>query len=159
MSAAFADFLRLKVAAGDASPRTIASYQTEVKQYGQWCEAEGVGLARAGEDDLRACRLGLVEAGYKRGSLATKLAALRRFYEAARWRGLRHSYAIWSLFSGAKLMGISAGPGHASTTTERYAKLVDRMKGKPVRCLWTQPRSLSPCHLVTPSAQPLPPNP
>jgi integrase/recombinase XerD len=87
MSAAFAAFLHLNVANGDASPRTIAGYQAEVKQYSQWCEAEGVGLGRAGEDDLRAYRLALVEAGYKRGTIAPKLAALRRFYEAAHWRG------------------------------------------------------------------------
>lgn len=85
---ALADFLRLSVADGDASQKTIASYLTEVKQFTLWCEAEGVSPARASEDDIRLYRSYLVE-HYARGTVATKLAAIRRFYDAALWRGLR----------------------------------------------------------------------
>lgn len=85
---ALADFLRLNVADGDASPKTIASYLTEVKQYTLWCEQEGINPARAGEDDLREYR-GYLVAHYTRGTVATKLAAIRRLYDAAVWRGLR----------------------------------------------------------------------
>jgi len=89
LAGAFADFLRLNVADGDASPKTIASYQTEVRQYSQWCEAEGVSPARADEDNIRDYRRYLIETNYTRGTIGTKLAALKRFYEAAVWRGLR----------------------------------------------------------------------
>jgi integrase/recombinase XerD len=85
---AMADFLRLNVADGDASPKTIASYLTEVRQFTLWCESERINPARASEDDLRAYRSHLV-ANYTRGTVATKLAAIRRFYDAALWRGLR----------------------------------------------------------------------
>jgi integrase/recombinase XerD len=91
LSQALADFLRLNVADGDASPKTIASYLTEVRQYTQWCEAEGINPAHAGEDELRAYRAHLVD-NYTRGTVATKLAAIRRFYDAAVWRGLRIDY-------------------------------------------------------------------
>lgn len=88
LAQAMADFLRLNVADGDASPKTIASYLTEVRQYTQWCGSAGINPARATEDDLRQYRSYLVE-HYTRGTVATKLAAIRRFYDAALWRGLR----------------------------------------------------------------------
>lgn len=88
LSQAMADFLRLNVADGDASPKTIASYLTEVKQYTLWCQQVGINPAQANEDDLKSYRSHLV-ANYTRGTVATKLAAIRRFYDAALWRGLR----------------------------------------------------------------------
>jgi integrase/recombinase XerD len=88
LSQAMADFLRLNVADGDVSPKTIASYLTEVKQYTLWCESEGINPVRATEDDLRRYRSHLL-ASYTRGTVATKLAVIRRFYNAALWRSLR----------------------------------------------------------------------
>lgn len=88
LSQALADFLRLNVADGDASPKTVASYLTEIRQYTQWCESEGINPAQAGEDDLREYR-GYLVAHHTRGTVATKLAAIRRLYDAAVWRGLR----------------------------------------------------------------------
>lgn len=85
---AMADFLRLNVADGDASPKTIASYLTEVRQYTLWCETARINPARATENDLREYRLCLIDS-YRRGTVATKLAAIRRLYDAAVWRGLR----------------------------------------------------------------------
>jgi hypothetical protein len=46
LSQAMTDFLRVNVSDGDASPKTIASYLTEVRQYALWCEHEGINLAR-----------------------------------------------------------------------------------------------------------------
>lgn len=89
LDSAFADFLRLNVAQGDASPKTIASYRTEVRQYSLWCQDQAINPARATESDLLTYRRYLIETGYSRGTIATKLAAIRRFYEAATWRGLR----------------------------------------------------------------------
>ncbi|MBE7551593.1 MAG: tyrosine-type recombinase/integrase [Anaerolineales bacterium] len=88
LSQALADFLRLNIANGDASPKTVASYLTEFRQYTQWCEAEGINPAQATEDDLRAYRSHLV-ANYAQGTVATKLAAIPQFYDAALWRRLR----------------------------------------------------------------------
>jgi len=86
--AAWADFLRLDVAQGDASPRTVATYQAQVRDFLAWCEAQGVHPALATEDDLKAYRAHLVER-YARATVAIRLAAVRRFYQAAVWRGFR----------------------------------------------------------------------
>jgi len=87
--ASFADFLRLDVAQGDASPETIRTYWSNVRQYLDWCTAEGVHPALATEDDLKAYRAHLVASGYKRTTVATKLAVVRRFYQMAQARGYR----------------------------------------------------------------------
>jgi len=86
--AAWADFLRLDVAQGDASPRTVATYQAQVRDFLAWCQAQGLHPALATEDDLKAYRAHLVER-YARATVATRLAAVRRFYQAAVWRGYR----------------------------------------------------------------------
>jgi len=87
--ASFAEFLRLDVAQGDASPHTLRSYHTQARQFLAWCEREGLHPATAGEGDILAYRRHLVDAGYTRATVGLKLAVVRRLYEAARWRGLR----------------------------------------------------------------------
>lgn len=87
--AAFAEFLRLDVAQGDASPETVRTYWSNVRQYLDWCTAEGVHPALATEEDLKAYRAHLVAGGYKRTTVATKLAIVRRFYQMAQARGYR----------------------------------------------------------------------
>jgi site-specific recombinase XerD len=86
---AFADFLRLDVANGDASPDTIRGYRTQVAAWIAWCgeHARHPGLATV--DDVKAYRQDLVARGYKRSSIAHKLVILRRFYRAAVDAGLR----------------------------------------------------------------------
>lgn len=85
---AWADFLRLDVAAGDASQRTIATYQAQVRDFLAWCTSQAIQPAMANEDDLKAYRAHLA-GRYARATVATRLAALRRFYQAAVWRGCR----------------------------------------------------------------------
>jgi site-specific recombinase XerD len=87
---AFAAFLRLNVAQGDASPETIRAYHRHAGQYVAWCAAQGIAPAEASEHDLEAYRRALVETGQTRATIAGKLAAVRRLYAAATWRGLRH---------------------------------------------------------------------
>lgn len=86
---AFATFLRLNVADGDASPQTIRSYHAHVRQFVAWCDEEGISPAEAYEADLEAYRRHLIESGYARGTIAVKLSVVRRLYQAAVWRGLR----------------------------------------------------------------------
>ena len=86
---AFGDFLRLRVADGDASPATIRTYRGHVAAFYAWCKAQGVNPAQASEGDLEAYRAALVADGLARDTVAVKLAAVRRFFEAATWRGLR----------------------------------------------------------------------
>lgn len=87
--AAFADFLRVDVAAGDASPATISSYRAEVAAWVGWCQEHGINPATAGVADVKRFRSELVARGYKPVTIGWKLTILRRFYEAARNAGLR----------------------------------------------------------------------
>jgi site-specific recombinase XerD len=86
--AMFAEFLRLDVAAGDASEHTIRSYFGNVRQFSRWCQDRGIMPAHATEADLKDYRAWLV-GQYARATTATKLAAVRRFYQMAQSRGLR----------------------------------------------------------------------
>jgi len=85
----FAAFLRLNVAQGDASPETIRSYHAHAGQFVAWCGNHEIDPAGADEVDLERYRAHLVAAGYERGTIAVKLSVVRRFYQAATWRGLR----------------------------------------------------------------------
>jgi integrase/recombinase XerD len=84
----FCKFLRLHTADGDASPATIRSYHSNAGQFVAWCAERGINPATATEDDIAIYRRELV-AQYKVGTVAVKLAAIRRLYKAAVWRGLR----------------------------------------------------------------------
>lgn len=85
----FAAFLRLNVADGDASPHTIRNYHVQAGRFVAWCGENGINPATATEDDMVAYRKYLVDTGYSRETIALKLAAVRRLYEAATWHGLR----------------------------------------------------------------------
>ena len=86
---AFAAFLRLNVAQGDASPETVRSYHAHAGQFVAWCADQGLNPAEATEGDLERYRVHLVGLGYERGTIAVKLSVVRRLYQAATWRGLR----------------------------------------------------------------------
>lgn len=86
---AFADFLRLDVANGDASMDTIRGYKTQVTQWVEWCCQNGMDPSRVTPNDVKAYRLHLVTNGYKATSIAHKLTIIRRFYAAAVDNGLR----------------------------------------------------------------------
>ena len=85
---AFGEFMRLNVAEGDASPETIRAYHTHVKAFVAWCAAEGKHPTSIGEEDLKEYRAALAPL-YARDSVATKLAAVRRFYTMLHARGFR----------------------------------------------------------------------
>src|ERR1035437_8608091 len=87
--AAFADFLRIDVANGDASPDTIRSYRAEVAMWVAWCAEQNFDPAVAAAMHIKRFRQALVEAGYKPITIRWKLTIVRRFYEAARNDGLR----------------------------------------------------------------------
>jgi len=86
---AFAEFLRLDVANGDASMDTIRGYKTQVGQWVDWCQANYIGPTTATPSDVKAYRGHLIASGYKATSIAHKLTIIRRFYAAAVDNGLR----------------------------------------------------------------------
>ncbi len=87
----FGKFLRLHTADGDASPATIRSYYGNAGQFVAWCAEHGINPAT--EDDIAVYRRELV-AQYKVGTVAVKLAAIRRLYEAAVWRGFARTIQL-----------------------------------------------------------------
>jgi integrase len=89
LDAAFARFLRLDVADGDAAPETVRSYRTQVSAWVAWCRDAAVDPARATVDDVKRYRQDLVAAEYTPGTIANKLTVLRRFYAAAQAAGFR----------------------------------------------------------------------
>jgi integrase/recombinase XerD len=64
MDAAFADFLRVDVANGDASPDTIRNYRNEVGLWSAWCIEQGVDPATATVTHIKQYRTALLENHY-----------------------------------------------------------------------------------------------
>jgi site-specific recombinase XerD len=87
---AFAQFLRLDVAEGDASPETVRTYRGQVGAFVAWCEQEEIAPSLASDEDLKAYRSYLVDQGYARSTIAGRLNSVRRFYAMAQARGFRH---------------------------------------------------------------------
>ena len=87
--AAFADFLRIDVASGDASPDTVRSYRAEVAMWVARCVKQGFDAATATVMHIKRYRSALLEASYQPITIRWKLTIVRRFYEAARNAGLR----------------------------------------------------------------------
>lgn len=73
---AFAVFVHLDVANGDASEDTVRGYFSQVQQYVEWCRDAGIDPATATEDDIKRYRQHLVAQGYERGTIAHKLFRL-----------------------------------------------------------------------------------
>lgn len=86
---AFAQFLQLDVANGDAAPDSLSTYQRRLLQYLGWCENNGVNPALATPEEVKAYRRYLVlERRNKPATVALALSVVRRFYTAALNRGL-----------------------------------------------------------------------
>ena len=89
MEAAFAEFLRVDVASGDASLDTIEHYLNEVEYWVAWCAEQGFDPATITTTHIKRYRQALIEANYNPVTTRWKLMVVRRFYEAARNAGLR----------------------------------------------------------------------
>jgi len=89
LDAAFADFLCVDVASGDASDDTMRSYRSEVERWVGWCIELGLDPATVTVVDIKRYRQALIEANYNPVTVKWKLSILRRFYDAARNAGLR----------------------------------------------------------------------
>jgi site-specific recombinase XerD len=89
MEAAFAEFLRVDVASGDASLDTVEHYFNEVEYWVAWCSEQGFDPATVTTAHIKRYRQALIEAKYNPITIRWKLSIVRRFYEAARNAGLR----------------------------------------------------------------------
>lgn len=61
LDAAFADFLRVDVASGDASDDTIRSYRSEVERWVAWCLEQGFDPAAVTTTEVKQYRQALIE--------------------------------------------------------------------------------------------------
>ena len=89
LDAAFADFLRIDVASGDASPDTIAGYRGVVELWVNWCFDQDFDPATATVMHVKRYRQMLIERNLSAVTVRWNLMVVRRFYEAARTAGLR----------------------------------------------------------------------
>ena len=79
----FAEFLRLEVADGKASSKTIRNYMAGVKTFLLWCKINFVTNPNmATVDTIKLYREDLVKKGYKESTIALKLVAVRRLFDA-----------------------------------------------------------------------------
>ncbi|WDL97942.1 site-specific integrase [Alicyclobacillus sp. ALC3] len=76
---AFAAFLRMDVANGNAPADTVRGYKTQVTQWVEWCRTSDIDPVHAMPAYVKAYRLHLVQNGYKASSIAHKLTIIRRF--------------------------------------------------------------------------------
>ena len=85
----FTDFLRMDVANGYASPETVRSYFTQVREFMAWCRRNALDPAVITEQDVKAYREYLIEKPYAKATIANKLTIIKRFYDMLVIRGMR----------------------------------------------------------------------
>ncbi|MEM8642391.1 MAG: tyrosine-type recombinase/integrase [Cyanobacteria bacterium P01_G01_bin.54] len=87
--AAFADFLNIDVAAGDAAADTLETYRRQIQQFLLWCDRHAYPPAQITPRQIKQYRAWLVqEEQCKPATIALKLSVVRRFYQAAVEQGL-----------------------------------------------------------------------
>jgi site-specific recombinase XerD len=74
----------LNAAEGDVSPAAIRTYHAQAGQFVNWCHDRQVNPSTATEEDVIDYRKHLLEAGYRRTTVALKLAVMRRLHETIR---------------------------------------------------------------------------
>jgi integrase/recombinase XerD len=95
---AFTNFLQFDVANGGASGDTIVTYWTQVKQYLEWCQESTIDPREATRETIKIYRWWLAEQrGYKPTTIAVKLTAVSRLYDAAVEYGLMGGNPAWGV--------------------------------------------------------------
>lgn len=80
---AFANFLQVDVANGDATEDTVAAYFREVLCWTRWCHTRGLNPIDARRADVETYRESLKARGLSTSTRSHKLSIIRRFYAAA----------------------------------------------------------------------------
>jgi integrase/recombinase XerD len=94
----FTNFLQFDVANGSASGDTIVTYWTQVKQYLEWCRESKLDPRAATRETIKIYRWWLArQRGYKPKTIAIKLTAVSRLYDAAVEYGLMGSNPAWGI--------------------------------------------------------------
>ena len=93
----FTNFLQFDIANGNASGDTIITYWTQVKQYLNWCRESKLLPRAATRETIKIYRWWLLEHGYKPKTIAIKLTAVSRLYDAAMEYGLMGNNPAWGI--------------------------------------------------------------
>lgn len=80
---AFADFLHIDVANGDATDDTIVTYSRDVAAWVDWCHSKGINPTFATRSHVESYREELKKRGLSVATRSRKLSIIRRFYDAA----------------------------------------------------------------------------
>ena len=88
LSIAWTKYLTEDVGRGAASTDTIRTYTTQIKMFLRWCQQNALAPLTASRSDIKVYRRALHEQGFKTSTIALKLSAVRRLYEAAIEAGL-----------------------------------------------------------------------
>ena len=111
----FTHFLTFDIADGTASAETIVAYWNQVKAYLHWCQMQSVDPATADRETIKLYRHYIVQHGYERNTIALKLAAVRRFYDAA----IEYGLLIYNPALGIKPPRTSTHPAETITYLEQ----------------------------------------
>jgi integrase/recombinase XerD len=105
----FTNFLQFDIANGRASGDTIVTYWTQVKQYLDWCRESKLDPRAATRETIKIYRWWLLEQrGYKSKTIAIKLTAVSRLYDAAMEYGLMGSNPAWGIKPPSELIDPAA---------------------------------------------------
>lgn len=88
LTEAFAEFMQIDVANGDATEDTIRAYYKEIGLFTRWCAAHDIAPEKATRRHIEAYRESLKKAGAATSTRQHKMSIVRRFYEAAVKHGL-----------------------------------------------------------------------
>ena len=97
---AFAYFLRLEVASGNATEDTVEAYHREAGNWISWCKARDLTPENAEQYHLEAFREELKRRGLSIPTRAHKLSIIRRFYDSAIYAGLREDNPADQVWAG-----------------------------------------------------------
>ncbi len=97
---AFAYFLRIEVANGDATEDTINAYYREVAAWVKWCQIRRVAPEVIERYHVEAFREEMKRRGLAIATRAHKLSIIRRFYESAIHAGLREDNPAERVWAG-----------------------------------------------------------
>lgn len=111
----FTHFLTFDIADGAASGETIIAYWSQVKAYLNWCQINSVDPAAASRETIKLYRHYIIGHGYGRNTIALKLAAVRRFYDAA----IEYGILLYNPAHGIKPPRTSTHPAETITYLEQ----------------------------------------
>lgn len=72
----------IEISQGDPCPNTLRCYVSSARCFPYWCRTSGTDCIAATAGDLKRYRAHLVQERYRRSTIATRLAGLRRLYDA-----------------------------------------------------------------------------